>query len=139
MRTRRRRAWPGSEVAAHAHPHARTRPTALTGTCQIQMVLLKNALLLGVALSYGTTLVGVQAPESQSFARGKHAAGWHVWAQGGVSSHDFQHVPLSAADLAAADLAADEAALQLVHDAKYCADEAEASLKWPLLAGLSGG
>ena len=73
------------------------------GTREIQLVCLKNALLLGVGLSYGTTLVGVQAPGSNASAR------WHVWAKGGVSSHDFRHVPLSADALKAADLAADEA------------------------------
>ena len=72
------------------------------GTREIQLVLLKNALLLGVGLSYGTTLVGVQGPS-------RDGARWHVWAQGGVSSHDFKHVPLSAEALQAADLAADEA------------------------------
>ena len=72
------------------------------GTREIQLVLVKNALLLGVGLSYGTTLVGVQAPA-------KDGASWNVWAKGGVSSHDFRHVPLSADDLKAADLAADEA------------------------------
>ena len=74
-------------------------------------MLLKNALLLGVRLSYGTTLVGVQAPEAR--ARGRSADGasaaWHVWAKGGLSSHDVEHAALSAADLSAADLAADEA------------------------------
>ena len=73
------------------------------GTREIQLIMLKNALLLGVRLSYGTTLVGVQAPGSNASAR------WHVWAKGGVSSHDFRHVPLSADALKAADLAADEA------------------------------
>ena len=86
-----------------AFPVPPSPPTAAT---TMQLVLLKNALLLGVGLSYGTTLVGVQAPEAKNnFSK----ASWHVWAKGGVSSHDFKHVPLSAADLAAADLAADEA------------------------------
>lgn len=86
------------------------------GTREIQMVLLKNALLLGVGLSYGTTLVGVQAPAAKAPGLKSDGARWSVWAKGGASSHDFKptadfkvEAPLSAADLAAADLAADEA------------------------------
>ena len=33
------------------------------GTREIQLVFLKNALLLGVTFSYGTELVAVQAPQ----------------------------------------------------------------------------
>lgn len=42
------------------------------GTREIQLVLLKNALLLGVRFSYGTEMVAVQAPASG-------AASWKAW------------------------------------------------------------
>ena len=79
------------------------------GTREIQLVLLKNALLLGVRLLYGTTLVGVQAPSTpKMFSRGGGADGsWYCWAKGGWSSDDFKAPVLTAAALAAADLAAD--------------------------------
>ena len=82
------------------------------GTREIQLIMLKNALLLGVRLSYGTTLVGVQVPDTSTPVYGKAAktAGcWRAWAKGGISSHDFKSVTtVSAETLKAADLAAEE-------------------------------
>ena len=50
------------------------------GTREIQLVLLKNALLLGVTFSYGSELVAVQAPPASG------AGGWHAWAASGGST-----------------------------------------------------
>lgn len=51
--------------------HIGTSPLHL-GTREIQLVLLKNALLLGVTFSYGTELIGLQAP-------GPAGASWRAW------------------------------------------------------------
>ena len=62
-----------------------------------------------VLLVLGASTAAGAAPEA-GLGDVEHAEGeGHLWAKGGVSSHDFQHVPLSADALAAADLAADEA------------------------------
>jgi len=55
------------------------------GTREIQLVLLKNALLLGVSFSYGAELVGVQAPDPS-----EPSASWRAWAfspKGGTQTH----------------------------------------------------
>ena len=54
--------------------HMGTSPLHL-GTREIQLVLLKNALLLGVEFSYGTELIAVHAPTP-----GAATACWKAWA-----------------------------------------------------------
>ena len=49
------------------------------GTREIQLVCLKNALLLGVSFSYGTELVGVQPPAAG--ASGEVNRSWRAWAR----------------------------------------------------------
>ena len=72
-------------------------------------MLLKNALLLGVRLLYGTTLVGVQSPGAPTpFSQKGGQASWHCWAKGGWSSDDFKAPVLSAAALEAAERAVDD-------------------------------
>ena len=61
------------------HNNAGTSPLHL-GTREIQLVYLKNALLLGVTFSYGSELVAVQAPPASG------AGGWHAWAASGGST-----------------------------------------------------
>ena len=53
------------------------------GTREIQLVFLKNALLLGVQFSYGTDLVAVQAP-------GPERACWSAWARAAGTTDTHQ-------------------------------------------------
>lgn len=54
------------------------------GTREIQLVFLKNALLLGVTFSYGTELVALQSPPLDA------AAGWSAWARVAASTDTHQ-------------------------------------------------
>jgi hypothetical protein len=55
------------------------------GTREMQLIFLKNALLLGVRFSYGTELVGVQAPSLAS-----SGGAWSAWARVPTSTATHQ-------------------------------------------------